>query len=186
MLAGRTVVPVWSELDSELALENNEGCNFFHPVVIYGRMSITPHWQTSPHSPWHRMVLFLIVVITVSSCAGAKDPLDGSTLIIDRENVKSWDPSNLWAECATAPKHYFPRGMKKGTPLDEKNGRWVVDPQDGWRFYVPHEGKSPHSQRFLEQAVQNATNKHSKKFIPLFVLRWLMIAGLRSGGNLHG
>ena len=128
----------------------------------------------------------VIFVVSCLGCAGTKDPIDGSTLVIDRENVKSWDPMNLWAECANAPNHYFPRGIKKGAPLDEKNGRWVVDPQDGYCFYVPHKGKSPHSEELLEQAARNATNRHSKKFIPLSILRWIMISLLRSGGNLPG
>lgn len=113
-------------------------------------------------------LLLVLTLAMCTSCAGMKD-VDGSTLVIDRKDVRSWNPVNLWAECANAPNHYFPRGIKKGTRLDEEHGRWVVDPVDDARFYIPNDGTPGHSRESLEHMAQNATNRMSKKMIALYL-----------------
>ncbi|MDP1587863.1 MAG: hypothetical protein Q8M07_08985 [Prosthecobacter sp.] len=142
-----------------------------------------------PSSLWHRLsfqrLLLLVLSMLGSSCAGMKNR-EGIILVIDREDVRTWNPLNVWAESATAPNHYFPRGMKKGTPLDETHGRWVIDPQDNWRFYVPHNGTSLYSRQLLDEMAKTATNQHSKKIFPLLFLGRLIEGVVQSAGNLPG
>lgn len=130
-------------------------------------------------------LLLLVVIMIGPSCAGMKTP-EGKILVIDRNDVRTWNPLNIWAECATASNHYFPRGMKKGALLDEAQGRWVIDPQDNWRFYVPHNGTSLYSRQLLDEMAKTATNRHSKKIFPLLFLGRLIEGVLQSAGNLPG
>lgn len=144
---------------------------------------------TMPSSLWHRLpfrkLLLLALSMIGSSCAGMKTS-EGKILVIDREDVRTWNPLNVWAESATTPNHYFPRGMKKGAPLDEAQGRWVNDPQDNWHFYVPHNGTPLYSRQLLDEMARAATNRHSKKIFPLLFLGRLIIGVLQSAGNLPG
>lgn len=101
--------------------------------------------------------LVVIAALFGSSCAGMKDA-DGSSMIINRRDVESWNWEHVWVPSSTNPHWCIPRDLKPGSPVDDEHGHWVIDPVDRWRFYVP-DGGTPHYPRGrLEAWALIATN----------------------------
>src|SRR5436190_16228627 len=102
-----------------------------------------------------------IIALLSSSCAGMRG-VSGDVIAIDRNDVASWNPHNVWIHTGVNPDTYVPKGMKKGVPVDEAHGKWVVDPQDHSRFYLPHGGTSIYPPQVLAAEASTATNRLSK------------------------
>jgi hypothetical protein len=60
--------------------------------------------------------------------------------------------------------------MKKTAPRDETHGKWIVDPQDHSRFYVPTGGLPGEPESFLMEQARIATNHPGIAFLPLIFL----------------
>ena len=109
-----------------------------------------------------------------------RDP-KGSVVRIDREDVHSWNPHDIWLRTATRPDTYVPRDMSKKVPLDEAHGRWIIDPQDGSRFYIPNGGSEMYPHDYIEDQATIATNRHPTAMLPLIFISEL-ISGALAGG----
>ncbi len=130
-----------------------------------------------------------LVVITLSlalaSCAGMKSSDQKRILIIDRSDVRTWNPQDVWIELATTPGSYCPRGMKEGAVMDDAHGKWVEDAWDHTRFYVPTGGTARYPQMYVEEMARVATASISRHSVPFRIFGWLVTGFLQSMGNLR-
>jgi len=106
---------------------------------------------------------------------------EGHIVVVDRDDVLSWNPCNTWQKISSHPDTYIPIGMKKSAPMDEAHGKWVVDPQDHSRFYVPAGGLTGVPEDFLAEQARIATNHPAGALLPLLFLFDAAGAVARSG-----
>jgi len=80
--------------------------------------------------------------------------------LVDHER-DAWNPLGLWQRVATDPPTYAPVGTPAHPCLAEQPGTWLVDANDGWRFFVPAGGTPEHSETLLLSEARKITNRRS-------------------------
>lgn len=82
---------------------------------------------------------------------------------IDRDDVDCWNDVGVWRKVAGTPHDYVPSDYKEHPSSKPSAGQWVVDPQDGWRFYIPDKGTPQYSGNVLRSEVTKSLNAYTKE-----------------------
>jgi hypothetical protein len=100
------------------------------------------------------LAAFLCGLVLLTQCSTVES--------VDREDGEEWNEGVVWKPRTQGGKDFVPLDFA-GVPQDGPGrGRWVVDPQDGYRFYVPESGTKRFSKPVLEAEAQKATNPLTK------------------------
>jgi hypothetical protein len=82
--------------------------------------------------------------------------------VIDHDK-DNWNYLGLWRRVGKAkPAIYAPAEMAATVPLDAKHGVWIVDANDGARFFVPNNGTSQYPASTLKIEARKVTNRTTK------------------------
>jgi hypothetical protein len=82
---------------------------------------------------------------------------------IDRDDVEGWNDVGMWKKVAGTPHDYMPSDCKEHPSNKPSAGQWVVDPQDGWCFYIPDKGTRQYSEGVLLGEVTKSLNAYTKQ-----------------------
>jgi hypothetical protein len=77
-----------------------------------------------------------------------------------RRDQADWNQTGIWRQVnsGSGAVSYVPQDLPSTMALSEANGEWVVDPQDGHRFFVPRQGTAKYTLGVLRAEAQKATN----------------------------
>lgn len=175
----------------------------------------------SPHSPnrqrfsgnnlW-RVSQALLVPLLLGSCSTSGspgnstagkwlpgDPKSGRYAfehIVDHSH-DNWNYLGLWRRVGDHPPSFAPVDSAKSSVIDEAHGTWVVDAEDGWRFFVPNGGTARYPEDSLLAEAGKVTNRFSKSktirrdigasiLVTPLVVAFMPLAMMQEGGFPSG
>ena len=97
-------------------------------------------------------------VVGAGLLAGCGSPVDS----IDRSDVDCWNGVGVWRCVAGTTHDYVPSDFKGKPSGNPAAGEWLVDPQDGWRFYIPNDGTRNYPAGVLRGEVTKSLNAFTK------------------------
>lgn len=104
----------------------------------------------------------ILTVLLLSSCVAPR-PLDRAG--------PAWNVEGIWKPAPGMTHAFVPWDLPRGTRLESKQGEWVADPLDGYRFFIPNDGTQAYTAAILRTKVQKVTNPYSRED------RWKYSAG---------
>ncbi len=113
---------------------------------------------------------------------------------IDRSDPSAWNEGLVWRRQPGTAKDYVPIDFQRPAVAGPGRGEWVVDPQDGYRFFVPTAGTKKFSQYLLLAEANKATNNYTSgnqkalntakaMLFPIFAFTPLWDSNAREGGG---
>jgi len=105
------------------------------------------------HAIYVRKVVGLFAVLFLSQCTITKS--------IDRADSEQWNDNGIWKQKAGSRTDYVPVEYAGAVSDDPATGQWMVDPQDGLRFYIPAKGTKTYTAEILRAEAYKATNRYT-------------------------
>jgi hypothetical protein len=99
-----------------------------------------------------RISLHVLCVFVLCQCEYSQS--------IDR-NSQDWNANGIWKPLLGATMDFIPHDFA-ASQLAQTPGRWIVDPQDHCRFFIPNQGTASHRADVLQGEAWKATNRHSR------------------------
>ena len=86
----------------------------------------------------------------------------GMTHSIDRDVACAWNEGLVWKRQPGTTRDYVPMDYNGPPVTSAGRGQWAVDPQDGYRFYIPAAGTRKFPHNVLVAEANKATNDYTR------------------------
>ena len=85
-----------------------------------------------------RFSILIISAMSLTSCETLEVYQAGHVEIVDLDHAETdWENAERWKCVFDDPPTFVPVGWSTNSESSTREGKWMVDPQDGARFFVP-------------------------------------------------
>jgi hypothetical protein len=139
-----------------------------------------------------------ILATFLSSCVYRHSKLDDTSTyppsgwhlsrVIDHEK-DAWNSAGVWRRISSTPPSFVPADFPRHASPAKHGELWVVDENDGWRFFVPVGGTPRYSEGLLLGEARKVTNdmpasSHRKRNVLTSVFVWPVLSILTMPATL--